>query len=53
MMCCVQVENVTEDGAVVKKTLVDTEEWKKPNGGAKVCSNCYPVLPDTVQCCVC
>lgn len=27
------------DGLVMKKTLVDTEEWKKPNAGAGACCN--------------
>jgi tetratricopeptide (TPR) repeat protein len=30
-----KVERVTDDGAVVKKTLVDTTEWQRPNDGAK------------------
>ena len=32
-----QVENVTDDGKVIIKTLKESEDWKKPNEGAKVC----------------
>ncbi|KAJ9517315.1 hypothetical protein QJQ45_016684 [Haematococcus lacustris] len=31
-----KVENVSDDGGVVKKTLVESSEWKRPNEGAKV-----------------
>jgi len=31
-----KVDSVTADGAVVKKTLVETEEWQRPNAGASV-----------------
>ncbi|KAG7673991.1 hypothetical protein Ndes2526B_g02530 [Nannochloris sp. 'desiccata'] len=31
-----KVENVTPDGGVVKKTLIETEEWQRPNAGATV-----------------
>ncbi|PRW33606.1 peptidyl-prolyl cis-trans isomerase FKBP62-like isoform A [Chlorella sorokiniana] len=35
-----KVEKVTDDGLVVKKTLEDTEEWKKPNAGSQ-CTIAY------------
>ncbi|KAL4420120.1 hypothetical protein ABPG77_000291 [Micractinium sp. CCAP 211/92] len=42
-----KVEKVTMDGAVMKKTLVDTEEWKKPNEGSQVTvTYTARVLPD-------
>lgn len=31
-----KVEDVTSDGLVIKKTLIDSKQWKKPNEGAKV-----------------
>ncbi len=31
-----QVEDVTDDGLVTKKTLIESEEWKRPNEGATV-----------------
>lgn len=38
-----QVEDVTGDGAVVKKILVESSEWKRPNEGAKVrAAACLP-----------
>lgn len=38
-----QVEDVTADGGVVKKCLVESTEWKQPNQGAKVggCNGTY------------
>lgn len=42
-----KVEKVTMDGGVMKKTLVDTEEWKKPNEGSQVTvTYTARVLPD-------
>lgn len=31
-----KVEKVTDDGAVMKKTLEESKEWKRPNEEAKV-----------------
>mmetsp|Transcript_11683 Transcript_11683/g.28662 ORF Transcript_11683/g.28662 Transcript_11683/m.28662 type:complete len:590 (-) Transcript_11683:389-2158(-) len=31
-----KVEDVTDDGAVTKKTVAESSEWKRPNEGAKV-----------------
>lgn len=39
-----------DDGLVVKKTLVDTEEWKRPNAGA--CSDQMLGAPGECSCAV-
>ncbi|KAL4857094.1 Peptidyl-prolyl cis-trans isomerase [Chlorella vulgaris] len=41
-----KVEKVTDDGQVMKKTLQDTEEWKRPNSGAQVTLTYTARLPD-------
>ncbi|KAL4419972.1 hypothetical protein ABPG75_007070 [Micractinium tetrahymenae] len=42
-----KVEKVTMDGGVMKKTLADTDDWKKPNAGAQATvTYTARVLPD-------
>ncbi len=40
------VEKVTDDGLVVKKTLKESKEWKRPNEEAKVKVNIVGRLQD-------
>lgn len=42
-----KVEDVTDDGCVYRKVLKDSEEWKRPNEGAKVTIRYTAMLPDS------